>query len=737
MLTRSLGRLTLMAVVLLSGPAVLGQELNPAVEARVKRATVMVLLTIPGKEGGGSGSGSFLNTNGLVITNNHVVDLAHGKSVAERSAMARQFTTPVYYVVADSGTPKEKKYKAKLLYQMESADVALLQAEDDSGEPIRTLNYLPLAPEETITQDTKLWAIGFPGGEARSKAVNINAGLVTKITRSPSGAVTYLETDATVNPGNSGGPMVDQYGRQAGVVAHKRFEEGQKDRSGAVPLQMVKPFIRRAFVEDRMPIHTDVVPFVHFFTDAGGTVSLPKFPRNDRNSSLHWAGNEKVRKGQVVEKSLGIATRLGEFEAPLEHAAYIVIGGGSKPRATLVMDGGDKLEFAPADSELTVKFEGGSTEKVPLSELHVVAFPRSSKPLEYSTKQGVIIEGDGCRLSLCDVKSKLKVEQSAYELSKIVGIEPGEEGQAMVVTQTGERLPADVAQQKIKATVPWAKAAIDVAFEVKRGVSMRNVNWAHRNSRGRLLAERLGDDLPSELSGIAQNIESPNWQAAVAELEKQKPTDSDEKQQVAFLKAVGLVRAGKFDAARAEFQKLAKTKKPNRVTYLSAAFDTVLSKNPNGKFGSEPLSEPDVYWRAETAAASELLAAVEPKRRGIEKLAPKKRIKALEELERDFSTINFLDVGAAQSQLLETLQQLFGAHVEEIEKMGEDIDKIGREIEIEQSPAKKRQLIRKHNDRVKQFEKMRQLRSKEIESIGSRYRAEGGGFSLQPPRPKE
>src|SRR5262245_26217376 len=80
------------------------QEINPNVEARVKRATVYVTRIIPGKEGVASGSGSFLNSNGLVITNNHVVDPFHGMSARERAEKFHEVTTPVYFVTADSGT---------------------------------------------------------------------------------------------------------------------------------------------------------------------------------------------------------------------------------------------------------------------------------------------------------------------------------------------------------------------------------------------------------------------------------------------------------------------------------------------------------------------------------------------------------------------------------------------------------------------------------------------------------
>ena len=100
-----------LAGLLLSGcyPAgASGQDMSTSTERRVTRSTVMVLMDIPGKQQGASGSGCFINGNGMVITNNHVVDPNHGKSVEERLRSASKITLPKYHVVVDSGTRRQR-----------------------------------------------------------------------------------------------------------------------------------------------------------------------------------------------------------------------------------------------------------------------------------------------------------------------------------------------------------------------------------------------------------------------------------------------------------------------------------------------------------------------------------------------------------------------------------------------------------------------------------------------------
>ena len=84
----------------------------------------------------GSGSGYFINSTGLMITNNHVVDPVHGRSPREKHMWHYKHGRLAWEIITDSGTDDEKKWDAMVLYQNESDDQAILQVHDEDGEKL-------------------------------------------------------------------------------------------------------------------------------------------------------------------------------------------------------------------------------------------------------------------------------------------------------------------------------------------------------------------------------------------------------------------------------------------------------------------------------------------------------------------------------------------------------------------------------------------------------------------------
>jgi S1-C subfamily serine protease len=81
------------------------QDMPPQVIDRAKHATVMVVTFASQKEKAdtplGSGTGYFVNASGLLITNNHVVDLAHGKTLRERQKIQFAANLLSYKIITD------------------------------------------------------------------------------------------------------------------------------------------------------------------------------------------------------------------------------------------------------------------------------------------------------------------------------------------------------------------------------------------------------------------------------------------------------------------------------------------------------------------------------------------------------------------------------------------------------------------------------------------------------------
>jgi S1-C subfamily serine protease len=142
--------------------------------------------------GHGSGSGSILSSDGLVLTNNHVVEHASAIDLA----------------LADG-----RRIPARVLGRDADTDIAVLRAETSDRLPaVRLGNSKKVKPGQVAV------AIGNPFGFEST----VTAGIVSAVGRSlraRSGRLIgdVIQTDAALNPGNSGGPLVNSRGDVIGV----------------------------------------------------------------------------------------------------------------------------------------------------------------------------------------------------------------------------------------------------------------------------------------------------------------------------------------------------------------------------------------------------------------------------------------------------------------------------------------------------------------------------------------
>jgi putative serine protease PepD len=143
--------------------------------------------------GTATGSGFVIDPKGLIVTNAHVVDGASSITVK----------------LGDGSTQK-----ATLIGKDESTDLALLKI-DPNG---RTLKALALADSSTVHVGDPTYAIGNPFGLDRTLTTGVVSALQRQI-QAPNGFSidNVIQTDAALNPGNSGGPLLDASGRVIGV----------------------------------------------------------------------------------------------------------------------------------------------------------------------------------------------------------------------------------------------------------------------------------------------------------------------------------------------------------------------------------------------------------------------------------------------------------------------------------------------------------------------------------------
>jgi serine protease Do len=168
----------------------------------------------------GRGSGFFVTADGYLITNAHVVANATRIRVLAPTPGAAQAGTPREYTASVAGIDPEN-------------DLALLKIEDQG------VSFFDLTRDATPRQGQLVLAYGSPMGLAQSASL----GLVSAIDRqlSPDDPRAYIQTDASMNPGNSGGPLVDLEGRLLGINTMILSQSGGSEGLGfAVPLEVIR-----------------------------------------------------------------------------------------------------------------------------------------------------------------------------------------------------------------------------------------------------------------------------------------------------------------------------------------------------------------------------------------------------------------------------------------------------------------------------------------------------------------
>jgi S1-C subfamily serine protease len=178
----------------------------------------------PGGAEGGLGSGFVLDGDGYVATNAHVV-----LGDAPKFERARN----VYVEFADGN-----RVEAKIVGTDLNADVGLIKVDPEG----LTLTPLQLGSSHSLHVGAPVAAIGSPFGEQRSLSVGVISALdrdIESLTQFRIGDA--IQTDAAINRGNSGGPLLDAHGRVLGINSQIKSSSGGGEGVGfAVPVDTVR-----------------------------------------------------------------------------------------------------------------------------------------------------------------------------------------------------------------------------------------------------------------------------------------------------------------------------------------------------------------------------------------------------------------------------------------------------------------------------------------------------------------
>ena len=157
----------------------------------------------------GAGSGVIIKEDGYIVTNNHVIDGASN----------------IYVTLSNN-----KEYQAKLIGADSENDLAVLKI-NAKGLPAATYGN-----SDELTVGNLSVIIGNPLGKLGG---TVTAGIISSLDREitlDGQPMTLLQTDASVNPGNSGGGMFDQYGHLIGIVVAKSSGSDVEGLGFAIPI---------------------------------------------------------------------------------------------------------------------------------------------------------------------------------------------------------------------------------------------------------------------------------------------------------------------------------------------------------------------------------------------------------------------------------------------------------------------------------------------------------------------
>jgi putative serine protease PepD len=203
----------------------------------------VVQINVSSGQGAGNGTGIIMSSDGQILTNNHVVEVA-----AEGGSIT---------VVLPDGSTTD----ATIMGRDPLTDIAVIRARDVSG-----LAPADFGSSDDVSIGEEVVAIGSPFGLENT----VTSGIVSAVNRpvtsgtEPGGPVfPAVQTDAAINPGNSGGPLVDMSGNVIGMNSAIQTASGSTSSGGSIGLGFAIPVdlaraIAGQIVDGETPTHAKI-----------------------------------------------------------------------------------------------------------------------------------------------------------------------------------------------------------------------------------------------------------------------------------------------------------------------------------------------------------------------------------------------------------------------------------------------------------------------------------------------
>lgn len=230
-----------------------------------------------------TGSGVIISKDGIIVTNNHVVEGAEDLKVR---------------------TTDHKTYDAKVLGRDPRSDLAVIQVQANNLSPVEMGDSDQLAVGEWVM------AVGNPLGFDNTVSVGVVSSLKRSLPVGESGGILLnaVQTDAAINPGNSGGALTNAQGQLIGINSAIASSTGQSVGIGfAIPVDRVKEVVG------------DIIKYGHARYAGLGVAFNPAWPDNFLSDpSIRQQLSEATGSSDVPSKGLLIppASRRGPTVEP-------------------------------------------------------------------------------------------------------------------------------------------------------------------------------------------------------------------------------------------------------------------------------------------------------------------------------------------------------------------------------------------------------------------------------------
>ncbi|MCE9564485.1 MAG: trypsin-like peptidase domain-containing protein [Planctomycetes bacterium] len=272
----------------------------------------------------GSGSGFVIRADGeqlLVATNHHVI--------SPRSATVAD-GPPVVTVVFESGSADEWERPGEVIAADSELDLAIVRVTKAKRTPKPIIPAL--SPKLMETMDIRI--CGFPFGGAlalgaRNPNITIGKGTVSSIQLNEDKKIGRVQIDGSMNPGNSGGPVVDAEGRLVGVAVS--IIKGSNGIGFAVPAHELATLLAgRVYPALVLPVGSDerqasfklLAPLVDPLGNVkGATLHIwtgDKAPEPEPDPAGGWKPIDSTTKVELAKTDLGTRSRalIGDFRLP-------------------------------------------------------------------------------------------------------------------------------------------------------------------------------------------------------------------------------------------------------------------------------------------------------------------------------------------------------------------------------------------------------------------------------------